>query len=90
LGVRIDSAVYQGYAIPPYYDSLLAKLIVHGHDRADALSRLRRALDRCRITGVATNLAIHAELVADGEFARGGVDTAWFPRFLAGRASPTP
>jgi acetyl-CoA carboxylase biotin carboxylase subunit len=89
-GIRVDTHLQAGTVVPPYYDSLLAKLIVHGHDRADALSRLRRALDRCRITGVATNLAMHAELVADGEFVRGGVDTAWFPRFLAGRASPTP
>jgi acetyl-CoA carboxylase biotin carboxylase subunit len=68
--------------VPPYYDSLLGKLIVWGPGRAEAVARLRGALARCRITGVPTNLGLHAALAADAEFAAGGVDTAWAGRFL--------
>lgn len=62
---------------------LLAKLIVHGADRAQALERLRAALACCRIDGVATNAGLHALLAAHPDFVAGGVDTAWFPKFLA-------
>jgi acetyl-CoA carboxylase, biotin carboxylase subunit len=81
-GIRVDTHVQKGTQVPPFYDPLLAKLIVVGKDRGDALNRLRGALARCEISGVATNLAMHAKLAADEEFARGGVDTAWFSRFL--------
>jgi acetyl-CoA carboxylase biotin carboxylase subunit len=81
-GVRVDTHVQPGTRVPPYYDALLAKVIVHGRDRAEAVRRLRGALARCRITGVPTNLGLHAALAADAEFAAGGVDTAWAGRFL--------
>jgi acetyl-CoA carboxylase biotin carboxylase subunit len=81
-GIRVDTHIQTGARIPPYYDSLVAKLIVRGADRADALAKLRGALARCEIRGVETNLGLYAELAEDAEFVRGGIDTAWLPRFL--------
>jgi acetyl-CoA carboxylase biotin carboxylase subunit len=81
-GIRVDTHVQGGSVVPPYYDSLLAKLIVHGRDRADALARARAALDLLRIQGVTTTVPVHQALLADPEFAAGGVDTAFFERFL--------
>ncbi|MEU1177097.1 biotin carboxylase N-terminal domain-containing protein [Streptomyces sp. NPDC005820] len=81
-GIRIDTHLQAGASVPPYYDSLLAKLIVHGRDRADALARLRGALARCSVGGVSTNISLHQEVLAEAEFTEGGVDTAWFTRFL--------
>jgi acetyl-CoA carboxylase, biotin carboxylase subunit len=83
--IRVDTHIQAGEPVPPGYDSLLAKLIVSGRDRADALTRLRQALDRCEITGIATTIPMHARLTAQDEFARGGVDTGYLARFL-GRA----
>ena len=85
-GIRVDTHVQAGSAVPPGYDSLLAKLIVTGRDRAQALARLRGALARCEIEGVATTAALHAALAADPEFGRGGADTGYLARFLARRA----
>ena len=79
-GIRVDTHVQAGSAVPPQYDSLLAKLVVSGPSRAEALARLRGALARCEIEGVATTLGLHAALAADAEFAAGGVATD----FLAG------
>ncbi len=79
-GIRVDTHVQAGSAVPPQYDSLLAKLVVSGPSRAEALARLRGALARCEIEGVATTLGLHAALAADAEFAAGGVGTD----FLAG------
>ena len=81
-GLRVDTHVQGGSVVPPYYDSLLGKLIVHGADRADALGRARAALDLLRIDGVTTTVPVHQALLADAEFAAGGVDTAFFERFL--------
>jgi acetyl-CoA carboxylase biotin carboxylase subunit len=81
-GIRVDTHIQAGSTVPPGYDSLLAKLIVSGRDRADALALLRSALARCEITGVATTIPIHAALAAAGEFGRGGVDTGYLARFL--------
>jgi acetyl-CoA carboxylase, biotin carboxylase subunit len=81
--IRVDTHVQSGSPVPPGYDSLLAKLIVSGRDRADALARLRNALARCEITGVATTTPLHARLTAQDEFGRGGVDTGYLARFLA-------
>jgi acetyl-CoA carboxylase, biotin carboxylase subunit len=81
-GIRVDTHVQGGSVVPPYYDSLLAKLIVHGADRADALARARAALDLLRIDGVTTTVPVHQALLDDPEFAAGGVDTAFFERFL--------
>jgi acetyl-CoA carboxylase biotin carboxylase subunit len=81
-GLRVDTHVQGGSVVPPFYDSLLAKLIVHGIDRADALARARAALDLLRIEGVTTTVPVHQALLADAEFVAGGVDTAFFERFL--------
>jgi acetyl-CoA carboxylase, biotin carboxylase subunit len=81
-GVRVDTHVQAGSAVPPQYDGLLAKLVVSGADRAEAVTRLRGALARCRIDGVATNLAMHRALAAGAEFAAGGVDTGYLTRWL--------
>ena len=83
-GIRVDTHVQAGTAVPPFYDSLLAKLIVHAGDRAAALERARDALELCRLEGVATNLDLHRSILCSDDFERGGVDTAWLPRFLEG------
>jgi acetyl-CoA carboxylase biotin carboxylase subunit len=69
--------------VPPFYDSLLGKVIAHGPDRATALARLRVALAETRIAGVATSVSFLADVLADPEFANGGVDTGFLPRYLA-------
>ena len=81
-GIRVDTHVQAGSEVPPFYDSLLAKLVVHGSDRASTLERAREALDLCRIEGVATNLDLHRLILRADDFERGGVDTTWLPRFL--------
>ena len=80
--IRVDTHLQSGAAVPPHYDSLLAKVIAHGADRADALAGLRDALDRCRIEGVTTNLDLQRAVLADAEFAAGGVGTGYLGRFL--------
>jgi len=81
-GVRVDTHIATGSRIPPYYDSLMAKIIVHATDRPAGLQRMRRALAATSIEGVATNLAFHLDVLADPEFQAGGVDTGFLPRFL--------
>jgi acetyl-CoA carboxylase, biotin carboxylase subunit len=81
-GIRVDTHIQAGSAVPPQYDSLLAKLVVTGASRAEALGRLRGALARCEIGGVATTLPVHAALAADDEFAAGGVGTDYLARWL--------
>ena len=71
-----------GAAVPPYYDSLLAKLIVHGEARATAVAKTASALNRFQIAGVTTNLGMHSLVLRDKEFAQGGVDTGYLPRLL--------
>ncbi|HWN25773.1 MAG TPA: biotin carboxylase N-terminal domain-containing protein [Actinomycetospora sp.] len=87
-GVRVDAGVQTGSVVPPHYDSLLAKLVVHGTDRADALARARAALELLRIDGLVTTAPMHRALLDDDEFAAGGVDTAFFERFLGDRRQP--
>jgi acetyl-CoA carboxylase, biotin carboxylase subunit len=82
-GVRVDTHIEAGCQVPPYYDSLLAKIIVHAPDRAGTLAVMREAIAATRVSGVATNLAFHARLLADPEFAAGGVDTGYVERLLA-------
>ncbi len=84
-GIRVDTHVETGAKIPPFYDSLMAKIIARGEDRGDALEHMRSALARCEIGGVATNREMHLALMTDREFGGGGVDTAFFPRWLEGR-----
>jgi acetyl-CoA carboxylase biotin carboxylase subunit len=86
-GIRVDTHIEAGSAVPPYYDSLLAKIIAHGPDRAACLARLRAALVNCRIEGVHTNLALHSAIAASDEFATGGVDTGFLARFLRAQQS---
>ena len=81
-GIRVDTHIQAGSAVPPQYDSLLAKLIASGSSRAEALGRLRSALARCEIGGVATTLPLLAALAGDGDFAAGGVGTEYLERWL--------
>jgi acetyl-CoA carboxylase biotin carboxylase subunit len=83
LGVRVDSAVYAGYAIPPNYDSLVGKLIVHGRNRNEALMRLRRALDEFIVDGIDTTIPLFQTLVRNGDIQNGLYDIHWLERFLA-------
>jgi len=82
LGVRVDSAVYQGYSIPPYYDSLVGKLIVHGKTRNECLMRLRRALDEFVVDGIETTLPLFRTLVRNSDIQNGNYDIHWLERFL--------
>ncbi len=84
LGVRVDSALYSGYPVPPHYDSLVAKLIVHGSNRDECLARLSRALEEFVIGGIETTIALHARLVAEPDFAAGDYDIRWLETFVAG------
>jgi acetyl-CoA carboxylase biotin carboxylase subunit len=81
-GIRVDTHIQAGAMVPPLYDSLLGKLIVHGKDRPEALQLMRSALAIVEIDGVITNVAMHAALMNNNEFANGGVNTSFFPRFL--------
>jgi acetyl-CoA carboxylase biotin carboxylase subunit len=85
LGVRIDSAVYQGYVIPPYYDSLVGKLIVHGKTRAECLMRLRRALDEMVVEGIETTLPLFRALVREPAIIDGDYHIHWLEQYLAGQ-----
>jgi len=84
-GVRVDTHIEAGSAVPPFYDSLLGKIIAHGRDRTQALARLRAAVAMTRIDGVASNLALHADVLADPEFTNGSVDTSYLARLLERR-----
>ena len=86
LGVRVDSALYQGYAVPPYYDSLISKLVVHGKSRNECLMRLRRALEEYVIGGIETTIPLHQRLVGAAEFIDGDYDVHWLERFVGRRA----
>ncbi len=83
VGVRVDSAVYQGYTIPPNYDSLIGKLIVHGRNRTEALMRLRRSLDEFIVDGVDTTLPLFRTLVRNADVQNGIYDIHWLEHFLA-------
>ncbi len=83
LGVRVDSGVYQGYSIPPYYDSLIGKLIVQGRNRIECMMRLRRALDEFVIDGVSTTIPLFRRLVDMPDIANGDYDIHWLEKMLA-------
>jgi acetyl-CoA carboxylase biotin carboxylase subunit len=85
--VRIDSAVYQGYVIPPYYDSLVGKLIVHGKTRAECLMRLRRALDEMVVDGIETTLPLFRALVREPGIIDGDYHIHWLEQYLAGKTA---
>ncbi|MCH7929390.1 MAG: acetyl-CoA carboxylase biotin carboxylase subunit [Proteobacteria bacterium] len=86
LGVRVDSALYSGYRIPPDYDSLIAKVIVHGASRNECLMRLKRALEEYVIEGVETTIPLHQRLIAEPDFVNGAYDVLWLERFLDSRS----
>jgi acetyl-CoA carboxylase biotin carboxylase subunit len=83
LGVRVDSALYSGYTVPPHYDSLVAKLVVHGQTRPEAIARLKRALAEMVVSGIRTTLPLHQRIVADPEFQAGDYTIHWLERFVA-------
>jgi acetyl-CoA carboxylase biotin carboxylase subunit len=85
-GVRVDTAQYAEGVIPPYYDSLIAKLIVHGCDRAEAIAKMERALSQFVVQGVETSITLHQEIFQDAGFRAGNFDTGFMERFLAKRA----
>ncbi len=87
LHVRVDSALYDGYRIPPYYDSLIAKLIVYGANRNDALMRLRRALEEFVIHGPKTTIPLQQAIIEDPDFIDGNYTIKWLERWLASRAN---
>lgn len=82
LGVRVDSALYDGYKIPPHYDSMIAKLVVHGTSRNECLLRLKRALDEFVIGGIETTLPLHQQIIAQADFINGDYDIHWLEKFL--------
>ena len=84
LGVRVDSALYAGYFVPPYYDSLVAKLIVHAPTRPRAIDRMRRALEEFAVLGIKTTIPLHQRIVDDPEFQAGDYTIHWLEKFVAG------
>ncbi len=82
LGVRLDSAVYAGYSIPPYYDSLIGKLIVHGRDRPEAIARMRRALAEMVVGGIDTTIPLFQDLLQDPDIIAGRYDIHWLERWI--------
>ncbi|MGJ8585578.1 MAG: acetyl-CoA carboxylase biotin carboxylase subunit [Marinosulfonomonas sp.] len=87
LGVRMDSALYDGYSIPPYYDSLIGKLIVHGRDRPEALARLHRALGELIVDGIETTVPLFNYLLAEPDIQTGDYDIHWLERWLESNLS---
>jgi acetyl-CoA carboxylase biotin carboxylase subunit len=85
IGVRVDTAAYVNGVIPPYYDSLIAKLICHGRDRAEAVARMERALEMFVVQGIHTSVPLHQEIMRDEEFRNSQIDTHFIQRFLERR-----
>jgi len=84
LGVRVDSALYAGYRVPPHYDSLIAKLITHGRTREEAIARMKRALHEFVITGIKTTIPLHQRILEAPDFVAGDYTIHWLERFVAG------
>src|SRR5690606_32872515 len=85
LGVRLDSALYAGYSIPPYYDSLIGKLIVHGRDRTECIARLKRSLAEMVVGGVDTTIPLFQKLLADPDILSGEYDIHWLENWAKNR-----
>jgi acetyl-CoA carboxylase biotin carboxylase subunit len=85
MGVRVDSHVTAGYQVPPYYDSMIAKVITHGATRDEALARMRTALAQLRIEGISSNVALHRDILQDPDFCAGSVDIHHLERWLKAR-----
>jgi acetyl-CoA carboxylase biotin carboxylase subunit len=81
-GIRVDTHIYNGYAVPPYYDSMIAKLIAHGDDRASALARMRGALSEIVVDGIKTNIKLHQMICSDAAFLAGGTDIHYLEKKL--------
>jgi acetyl-CoA carboxylase biotin carboxylase subunit len=90
-GVRVDTFVYSGYRVSPFYDSLIAKLIVHARTRELAIARMKRALDMMVIEGIKTTIPLHQKIMDDPKFRKGEIDTNFMEYFLGrnGRKSET-
>lgn len=88
IGVRVDTAAHTDCDIPPYYDSLVAKLIVHGHDRQEAIRRMSRALEMFVVEGIYTSIPLHRRILADPDYQAGRFDTNFIARFMAPAGSP--
>jgi acetyl-CoA carboxylase biotin carboxylase subunit len=88
-GVRVDTAQYAEGVVPPYYDSLIAKLVVHGCDRAEAIAKMERALSQFVVQGIETSISLHQAIFADEGFRAGEFDTGFMERFLAGQSDKT-
>jgi acetyl-CoA carboxylase biotin carboxylase subunit len=86
-GVRVDTAQYQEGVVPPYYDSLIAKLIVHGKDRAEAIARMKRALDMFIVEGIHTSIPLHKRILREPDFEAGNFDTKFMERFMVKKAT---
>jgi acetyl-CoA carboxylase biotin carboxylase subunit len=86
LGVRVDSALYAGYVVPPFYDSMVAKLIVHAPTRPEAIARLRRALDEFAVLGIKTTLPLHQRIIEQPDFQSGDYTIHWLENFVSGNA----
>ena len=87
MHVRVDSGLYAGYRIPPYYDSMIAKLIVYGRTREGCIMRLRRALEEMVVEGVKTSIPLHAELLRDPDVLNGDYSIKWLEDWLARRGN---
>jgi acetyl-CoA carboxylase biotin carboxylase subunit len=85
LGVRLDSALYAGYSIPPYYDSLIGKLIVHGRDRPEAIARMQRCLGEMVVGGIETTIPLFQDLLRNPDIRAGDYDIHWLERWMAGQ-----
>jgi acetyl-CoA carboxylase biotin carboxylase subunit len=89
-GVRVDTHCHSGYFVPPFYDSMIAKLIVHGEDRPAALRKMDTALAQFRVAGIATTIEFHRAVIAHPDFRNGNVTTSWLETsFMPGYAAPT-
>jgi acetyl-CoA carboxylase biotin carboxylase subunit len=82
-GIRVDSHIYQGYSVPPNYDSLIGKVIAYGADRDQAIRRMRIALSEMAVEGIQTNIPLHQELLVDSQVVRGGVNIHYLEQKLA-------
>ncbi|MCL5742838.1 MAG: acetyl-CoA carboxylase biotin carboxylase subunit, partial [Acidobacteria bacterium] len=88
MGVRVDTAAHTDCTITPYYDSLVAKLIAHGRDRAEAIHRMKRALDMFIVEGIFTSIPLHRRILNDDDFVAGRFDTNFIRRFMRPEQQP--
>ncbi|MCM8829833.1 MAG: acetyl-CoA carboxylase biotin carboxylase subunit, partial [Candidatus Omnitrophica bacterium] len=82
-GIRVDTHIYEGYTIPPFYDSLIVKLIAYGINRAEAIERMQRALEEIRIEGIKTTIPLYKKIFEHPAFLSGRYSTKWLENFLA-------